>query len=189
MKLFTLSTLVTALACIQISSADPGYVSTGLKFQKTHRLYWENGLEAGYTHDVLLDRKVQLGLSYVSSRFGSALVSRALNQDYLAGFVSFHFRPDKIFDPYAQLNCGYFRHERGDIVKHFKFENEADRKTFIDNSSGLLDLVLGAKFNVLRKIGGLYADLGYRFWQDSNMLYPFFFSLGFSVNLFPGIAP
>ena len=73
----TLLVLVVSLA-----SAGPGDFTAGFRFQKTYNLYYENGFELGYTHEKLWSKRIQFGLSYVSSRLGSAIGDNAIKQDY-----------------------------------------------------------------------------------------------------------
>ena len=164
--------------CVQ---AEIGEFKAGLKFQKTYNLYYENGLELGYTHTKLWDRRVQFQVSYVSSRLGSALSSNALKQDYYLFSTGLHFRPVKLIEPYIQLNLGYFQ-----------FDTEIDKFTFLPNTTLLYSFATGVKFNVLPKIGGFYLDLGYNFVQGNGKegpgtLYPLFFNLGLLFNIFPGV--
>jgi hypothetical protein len=157
-------------------AAEPGRFSAGLKFQKTLNLYYENGLELGYTHDGLWKQRIQFQISYISSRFGSAMGSNALVQDYYQASTGLHFRPEKLFDPFLQINMGYFRYD----VENKMFD-------FLDNQSMIFSLVSGIKFNLIPRVGGVYADLGINLVQDANTLYPLFFNIGLVFNVFPGI--
>ncbi len=164
--------LITALA--SASLAGPGYFSLGLKFQNGYQLYYENGFELGYTHDMLLSRRLQVKVDYVTTRLGSALNKEALNQHYLTGALSFNFRPQKRVDPYIKLNYG-----------QYWFETEHEMFSYMDNTSVILAPVFGVNFNML-KYGSFYMDMGYNIYTAAT-LYPLFFSVGINVNIFPGL--
>lgn len=99
----------------------------GLRFQKTHNLYWENGLTASYQNDSILNRQLVFGFSYVSSRLGSAMASNALKQDefqFSVGYIKekpwFNF-----VKPIVKLNTGYFTADYEsaifDVLPHSSF--------------------------------------------------------------------
>jgi hypothetical protein len=161
---------------------DLGHFSAGLKFQKTVNLYYENGLELGYTHDLLWKRRIQFGLSYVTSRLGSAMGRNALKQDNYVLSTGLHFRPVKLVDPFVQINLGYFY-----------YDTEIPEFNFLDNHSMIFSFVSGVKFNIDPKLGGVYIDLGYNFitgkeGEGAGTLYPMFFNLGLVFNIYPGLV-
>ena len=56
-------------------------LDVGIHIQKTHGMYWENGITAQYTIEKFKPDNFYIGLSYVSSRLGTAMSSNALKQD------------------------------------------------------------------------------------------------------------
>jgi hypothetical protein len=100
--------LITLILPHYLKSQENSGFSAGIRLQKTHHLYYENGIAFDYTHRVLLNNKIHLGFSYVSSRFGSAFHSNALKQDNYLVSCSYHFRNEKIICPIVTLNTGYF---------------------------------------------------------------------------------
>lgn len=85
-----------------------GQLKVGTRFQKTQKLYWENGFTAELTSPKLVNNRVHLGLSYVSSRLGSAVGTNAIKQDNFMLNLGYYFRPEKDLQPFARLNTGYF---------------------------------------------------------------------------------
>jgi hypothetical protein len=82
--------------------------TAGIRLQKTHNLYFENGITVDYTSTKLWDKRIHLGLSYVTSRLGTAFHSNALKQDNYLGTFQFNFRRGKVVSPILKLNAGYF---------------------------------------------------------------------------------
>lgn len=90
----------------QKSSLDE--FALGIHFQKTDKLYWENGIGLDYTSNVLMGKRIHLKLSYATSRLGSAIKSNAIKQDnYLIG-ADWRLRSQKDFQLFAGLNTGFF---------------------------------------------------------------------------------
>jgi len=83
-------------------------LALGLKFQKTEKLYWENGIGVDYTSDFLIQKQIHLKLSYVTSRLGSALAGNALKQDNYVVGADWRFRSRKDLQIFAGLNTGFF---------------------------------------------------------------------------------
>ena len=105
---FVLFALLLFTPIIQSQNKVTDELGIGLRFQKTEGLYWENGVGADYTSDLLLHKKLHLTLSYVTSRLGTALVGNAIRQDnYLIG-ANWHFISNKSLQPYVGLNTGFF---------------------------------------------------------------------------------
>jgi len=100
-------------------------LKAGLRFQKTQKLYWENGFAVDYTCSRLWDKRVHLGLSYTTSRLGSAINSNAIKQDNYLFNVSYHFRHTKSLHPMLRLNLGYFyadmENEIFEVLDHTAF--------------------------------------------------------------------
>ncbi|TNE46849.1 MAG: hypothetical protein EP344_19905 [Bacteroidetes bacterium] len=80
----------------------------GIKLQKTHLMYWENGISARYTFSSFKPGQFYVGLDYVTSRLGTALGSNALKQDNYTVSAAWYFRKEKAFRIVTNLNTGYF---------------------------------------------------------------------------------
>jgi hypothetical protein len=83
-------------------------ISAGIRIQKTHNLYFENGLTLDYSCHKLWDKRIHLGFSYVTSRWGTAFHSNALKQDNYLATLQFNFRHEKRVVPIVRVNAGYF---------------------------------------------------------------------------------
>ena len=113
-KIFVLAFLfITSVISVQAQTSEKedtwlGEIKGGVRIQKTQKLYWENGFSLDFTSPKILDSRLHLGLSYVTSRLGSAMGTNAIKQDnYLLG-LGYHFRPQKKLQPFTRLNMGYF---------------------------------------------------------------------------------
>jgi len=100
-------------------------LKAGVRFQKTQKLYWENGFAIDYTCSRLWDKRIHLGLSYTTSRLGSAISSNAIKQDNYLFNASYHFRHSKSLHPMLRLNLGYFyadmENEIFEVLDHTAF--------------------------------------------------------------------
>jgi hypothetical protein len=83
-------------------------LDVGARFQKTVNLYLENGITAEYSDNSLLSKRLYLGFSYISSRFGTAIGTNALKQDNFLLSASWYARPERLLRPLARANIGYF---------------------------------------------------------------------------------
>ena len=103
--IFAASLILISAHAQKTESYDLG---VGLKFQKTEQLYWENGVAADYTSDFLLNKKIHLKASYVTSRSGSAMIGNAVKQDNFVLGADWRFRSQKDLQIFAGLNTGFF---------------------------------------------------------------------------------
>ncbi|UAM99227.1 hypothetical protein K8354_05230 [Polaribacter litorisediminis] len=104
---------ITSFMCIQSQNRKTqndwlGEFKVGVRVQKTQKLYWENGLTVDFTSPKILKNRLHLGLSYVSSRFGSAMGSNAIKQDNFLINAGYFFRHQKKLQPFGRLNTGFF---------------------------------------------------------------------------------
>ena len=129
LSLVILAFSITGIMAQNASSYDLG---VGLKFRKTEQLYWENGVAADFTSDFLLNKKIHLKMSYVTSRMGSALGTNAIKQDNVELGAAWHFLRCKPLNITAGLNTGFF---------HANYENPAFN--VLPNNSLLLSLEAG----------------------------------------------
>lgn len=101
--------ITTLLLFISSASfSQNSQLDVGLRFQKTVNLYYENGFTAQYTNSHLLSQRLYFGLSYVTSRLGSAMGSNAIKQDNIFISTTYMFRPARDLKPFLRLNTGYF---------------------------------------------------------------------------------
>lgn len=88
-------------------------LDVGIRIQKTHGMYWENGITAQYQFKEFKPNNFLVGFSYISSRFGTAMGSNALNQDsYIANATWLFGKKVKPFKFYGRLNLGYLTVEK-----------------------------------------------------------------------------
>jgi hypothetical protein len=86
----------------------PGTLKGGFRIQKAQKLYWENGFAFDYSCSKLLDSRIHFGASYATTRLGSAMGTNAIKQDNFLFSTAYHFRPQKVLQPFVRLNLGYF---------------------------------------------------------------------------------
>jgi len=104
---------ITCVLCLQAKSYGSkdgwlGELKGGIRIQKAQKLYWENGFSFDFATPKIADSRIHLGMSYVTTRLGSAMGSNAIKQDNFLVSGGYHFRHDKQFQPFARLNLGYF---------------------------------------------------------------------------------
>lgn len=149
----------------------------GLRFQKSINLYYENGVTLQYSDERLLSNRVFIGLSYLSSRLGSAMGSNAIRQDNFLISGTWMFRPGRSIQPFLRLNTGYFIADYEDPV----FD-------MLPNSSVLLSPETGVsyRFNFPLKAG---ISLGYNVITGDGVegpgtLYPLYVQTSVTWNIF-----
>lgn len=108
----------------------------GPAFQKTHNMYWENGITVQYSFANFKTDQLYVGLSYNTSRLGSAWGSNAIKQDSYLAFASWYLRKEKNLRFPLKLNVGYFR---ADLEYEF-FDD-------LPNSAFLLSPELGLSYS------------------------------------------
>lgn len=163
--------LVVFIMCSSIGLADT--YKLGLKMQKVPNLYYENGLVLDYSSENLMNNKLHLSASFVSSRLGSAIGSNALKQEEYLLSASFVFRQDKLINPLLKLNTGLF-------ILDTEFEIFSD----LPDKSMLLSLELGLGYNVSGPFD-VSTSVGYNLITGDGLegpgtLYPVF--LNFTAN-------
>lgn len=140
-----------------LSSLSGQNLNLGAKFQKTHSLYWENGISVQYSFKSFKSDQFYLGMDYLTSRLGSAFSSNALKQDNFIASLAWHFRKDKSFRIITKLNLGIFK---ADLEEEFFSE--------LPNSTTLISPEIGLSYQ-LRSLP-ITANAG----------------LGFNANIFDG---
>jgi len=93
-----------------------GELKGGVRIQKTQKLYWENGFAFDFTSPRIADQSIHFGVSYVTSRLGSATSSNAIKQDNFLVSSGYHFRNKKDLQPFTRLNIGYFHADYEEAV-------------------------------------------------------------------------
>lgn len=105
---FSLILFLTGTVTLLSQTSKSFELNTGVVSQQTLKLYCENGVGIDIAGDFLMDKKLHVKLTYLSSRLGSALGSNAIKQDYyLLGF-DWRFRSQRDFQIFAGLSTGYF---------------------------------------------------------------------------------
>ena len=105
--------LVTALLVFFSLTGISQNLDLGVRIQKTHGMYWENGLTAQYTIEKFKPDNFYVGFSYISSRLGTAMGTYALKQDNYIANAGWNFgKKVKPFRVHARLNFGYFQAEQ-----------------------------------------------------------------------------
>jgi hypothetical protein len=112
-------------------------LNLGPKFQKTHSLYWENGISAQYSFKSFKSDQFYIGLEFLSSRLGSAFSSNAIKQDNFITSIAWHFRKNKSFRIITKLNVGLF-----------KADLEEEIFSELPNSTTLLSPEIGLSYNL-----------------------------------------
>ena len=102
-----------SVLCLQAQSSGTndgwlGEIKGGIRIQKTQKLYWENGFSFDFASPKIADSRIHFGVSYVTTRLGSAMGSYAIRQDNYLISAGYHFRHQKQLQPFARLNTGYF---------------------------------------------------------------------------------
>lgn len=91
-------------------------LDVGIRFQKSVNLYTENGFTVQYAHPKLVSQRLFIGVSYVTSRLGTALHTNAIKQDNYLATVSYYFRPGWLIQPVVKANAGYFKATYGAAI-------------------------------------------------------------------------
>ena len=151
-------------------------LDAGLRFQKTLNLYHENGITVHYRHAGLARNRVQLGLTYLSSRLGSAIGSNAIKQDQLLLSGAYLFRLERTVHPFVRANAGWFRAD---------YESEIFNN--VPNSSPVVSAELGLWVPTKRRFTA-GASAGYNLITGDGMdgpgtLFPIFYQLSLTYSL------
>ncbi|HQP05245.1 MAG TPA: hypothetical protein PLP11_11670 [Bacteroidales bacterium] len=117
--IFVFFIIVTLCLHAQSSNKNPCLpveFKAGFRIQKAQKLYWENGISFDFASSKVAGSHLHLGLSYVTSRLGSAIGSNAIRQDNYLFSAGYHFRPQKQFQPFIRINMGYFHADYGEDI-------------------------------------------------------------------------
>ncbi|CAN5921286.1 hypothetical protein BH24BAC1_BH24BAC1_31320 [soil metagenome] len=155
-----------------LSFGQAGALEVGVRLQKTLNMYNENGLTAQYQ----LSRRIGVGLTYVTSRLGSAIGSNAIKQDNVFANASFFLRPDRSVRPYLRGNVGWFS---------ANYESDIFRE--LPDSSPLLSVEGGLAAHI-KGAFGTSASVGYNLITGDGLdvpgtLFPLFYQLSLTYRL------
>ena len=159
------------------SSSVSRELKAGIRIQKTQKLYWENGFTLDYTCSKLWNKRIHLGLSYITSRLGSAINSNAIKQDNYLFSASYHFRRNSSLQPIARLNLGYFYADYEDPIF-----NTLDNTTFLVS----IDAGLYYQFDFPLTVG---LTVGYNLTSGNGSsgpgtLYPIYYQMSLFYTVF-----
>jgi hypothetical protein len=148
----------------------------GLRFQKSVGLYYENGITAQYTGEKLARQRLYFGLSYITSRLGTALSTNALRQDNILTSATFLFWPKSLIRPLVRGNLGYFTAYLGDSM----FDDLPNKSLLASGEGGLC---LCPDFPLK-----LYTSIGYNLITGNGIkgpgtLYPVFIQTSITWNI------
>lgn len=141
--------IILLCTCLfSVANAKDEQLALGLRLQQSINMYNEHGITIDYNPKNLLNEKLSFGVTYVSSRFGSAFNSNAIIQDNIMLHSTYVFSSSSL-SPIARLNAGYCF-----------ADYESSLFDDIDASMPLLSLEAGARYafdNTLK----IQASLGY----------------------------
>lgn len=172
---------IASLLCLQAQTSDTkdgwlGELKGGIRIQKSQKLYWENGFAFDFKSPKILDNRVHLGLSYVTTRLGSAMGSNAIKQDNFLFSPGYFFRHQKQLQPYARLNLGYFHAD----YEYAIFDALPNSAFLFSIDAGLsyefkipLTIHLGAGYNLNTGNGS----------SGPGTLYPVFYQMSFFYTI------
>ena len=170
MLLYSLLLTILYLITINITSiANESQLSFGIKLQKTHTLYYENGIIAEYSSSAFLGNKFHSGFSYITSRFGSAFNSNALKQDNFLFHTSYTFLEKAVLNPFIKLNAGFIIADYQSLL----FDD-------IDNTMPLTSIDLGFSYTPIKPLK-TQVSLGYNIITSDGTtgvgtVYPLYFN-------------
>jgi hypothetical protein len=179
-NLLTFLFIVSIISC-QAQTSEPkndwlGALKVGVRTQKTQKLYWENGFTVDLTSPKILNNRLHFGLSYVTTRLGSAIGTNAIKQDNYLLNVGYFFRNQKKLQPFTRLNTGYF---------YADYESEIFDE--LQNAALLLSLDAGLSYELKAPItidlsAGFNLNTGSGS-QGPGTLYPIFYQLSVYYTL------
>lgn len=146
-------------------------LNIGIKFQKTHSMYWENGIAAQYSFPNFKPGQFYVGVDYITSRLGSAINSNALKQDSFIASAAYYFRKDKPLHITTKLNMGFFsvdlEEEIFNELPHTDFLLSPEVGLSYDFKKFPIIVNLGTGYNIGLKEEG----------ESPGTLQPFFYNL------------
>jgi hypothetical protein len=171
-----LTILVFIILSISTVFAQDKSLLTGIRLQKTHNFYYENGVAIEYTQEKYLQNKIYLGFIYVTSKLGTAINSNAVKQDNYLIQIGYHFLKDKIICPTVQLNTGYFHADYGSPI----FDVLPHSSMLLSIEPGIF---LNFKVSVKAKLSAGYNLITGNGTSGPGTLYPLFFQCSIFYQL------
>jgi predicted porin len=152
-------------------------LKVGVRLQKAQKLYWENGLALDFTSPKIGNEHIHFGLSYVSTRLGSAVGTNAIKQDNFLLNVGYFFRNEKKLQPFTRLNTGFF---------YADYESEIFDE--LPNTALLLSIDTGLSYKFNAPIT-LHLSAGYNLNSGKGAsgpgtLFPVFYQMSIFCNIF-----
>jgi hypothetical protein len=178
--LFILSFFSVLFSQAQSSGTNDGLsgeLKGGIRIQKAQKLYWENGFSFDFASPKIADSRIHFGVSYVTTRFGSAIGSNAIKQDTYLFSIGYYFRHQKQFQPFARLNTGYFHADYEEAI----FDVLPNNAYLFSADAGLsyefgipLTVSLSAGYNLNYGSGT----------SEPGTLYPFYYQMSIFCTIF-----
>ena len=146
-------------------------LNVGVVIQKTHSLYWENGISTQYSFSSFRPQQFYIGFDLLSSRIGSAFNSNALKQESYIFSAAWYFRKDKPLRIVTELNVGFFHADLEEEI----FDELPNTAFLLSPEVGLsyafqqtpININFGTGYNVGLKGGG----------ESPGTLQPFYYNL------------
>ncbi len=132
------------------------------------------GLQAGVSLGGWFRHRAQFQLAFLTNRLEEASGRFIVIEDYYLASGSWHFRPERKFDPYVKVDVG---------VNHF----DSEGLDIPGNPTRVTAISLGTGLSPFPERFALYYDFGYSLNTSSTVM-PGVFSLGFRIHLPDGVA-
>ena len=172
---------ISSVLCLQGQSSGtnkswPGELKGGIRIQKTQKLYWENGFDLDFASPKIADSRIHFGMSYVTTRLGSAMGSNAIKQDNYLMSAGYHFRHQKQFQPFTRLNIGYFHADYEEAI----FD-------VLPNNAFLFSIDVGLSYEFMIPLT-VSLSAGYNFNHGTGSagpgtLYPVFYQMSINYTI------
>ena len=104
MKTYFLFTLLFTSVLVEAQQ-----LNVGIRLQKTHQMYWENGVSAQYSFSNFKPDRLFVGFDFVTSRLGTAFNSNALKSDSYIFSGSWYFFKNRQVHLVGRMNTGYLK--------------------------------------------------------------------------------
>jgi hypothetical protein len=159
---------VAAAAAIHPAFPSVSGISLAVGPLFEYSFYGQPGVRITAAHERLLNGHPQVMLSYTTSRASWWNGDYVLLIDDILLGATWHFRPDKILDPFAGIDAGYLRFDREDdkLFAHLK------------NNFARLNIRAGIRSSFLEGRLRPSIDVGYAV-LNTSVTFPLF--LGFAV--------
>jgi hypothetical protein len=140
--------------------------------------YGQPGVRVTASHGLLLNRHPQAMLSYTSSRLSFWKGKHALIIDDILLNAAWHFRPQKLLDPFAGIDIGFLRFNR---------DNDA-LFALVKNKFARLNIRAGLKASLLEGRLEPSLEAGYVL-IDTSVTFPLFLGVAVCYEIVKGGRP